>query len=355
MFDQIYINSHKGKYFVNFKKFIPGILKSFNFEKSHFILDKQVYSIYSNYFSKLPNIDNALVIKSDEKNKSLEKMPKYINWLVQNKIKRSNNLVAIGGGIIQDITCFISATLLRGIDWNFIPTTLLSQADSCIGSKSSINCNNVKNILGTFTPPRNVFICPEFLKTLKKREIKSGIGEMLKVHAISGVEDFNSIKNVYLDLFENDDVMLENIYRSLIIKKKYIEVDEFDAGPRNIFNYGHSFGHAIERATNFKIPHGIAVSMGCDLANFTSMKLGLSPEKIYLNMSSTLKNNYSSFKCTDIDRDLFYDALTKDKKNINNESFSLVLPDKEGKIFIDKYPNNKKIRNIIDKFFEHMC
>ena len=139
------------------------------------------------------------------------------------------------------------------VEWNFVPTTLLSQADSCIGSKSSINCNNVKNVLGTFTPPKNVLIYSEFLKTLQLREIKSGIGEMLKVHAISGVDDFNSIKKVYKDLFKKQDIMLNKIYKSLIIKKKFIEIDEFDKGPRNIFNYGHSFGHAIERATNFKI------------------------------------------------------------------------------------------------------
>ena len=354
VFKTISINSHKGRYNVFFKNNLNNIIKDFDFKNSHLIIDKKVFSFYENFFRKLPNINRSLIIQSNEKNKSLEKIPKYINWLVENKIKKSHNIVAIGGGIIQDITCFISATLLRGVEWNFIPTTLLSQADSCIGSKSSINCNNVKNILGTFTPPKNVLIYSEFLKTLQLREIKSGIGEMLKVHAISGVNDFNSIKKVYKDLFTKQDIMLDKIYKSLIIKKKFIEIDEFDKGLRNIFNYGHSFGHAIERATNFKIPHGIAVSMGCDLANFTSMKLGICSEKYYLNMSSTLQENYKSFRKINIDRSLFYDALSKDKKNVNNDSFSLVLPNGESKIFIDKYKNNKKIRSIIDKFFNNL-
>ena len=135
---------------------------------------------------------------------------------------------------------FLSATLLRGINWNFIPTTLLAQADSCIGSKSSINCNGVKNILGTFTPPEKVAICPIFLSSLNKAEIHSGIGEILKVHAISGKEKFQKIKLKYDQLFKNNEELLKKIYESLLIKKKFIEIDEFDRGPRNIFNYGHS-------------------------------------------------------------------------------------------------------------------
>ena len=354
VFKDLSIKSHKGTYKVSFCNNLSNVIKKIDFSNSHIIIDKKVLEIYADLFNSVKNKKNFLIIKASEKNKSLEKIPQYINWLVKNKIKRSHKLIAIGGGIIQDITCFISATLLRGVDWYFIPTTLLSQADSCIGSKSSINSNNVKNILGTFTPPNEIFICTKFLLSLKNIDIKSGIGEMLKVHAIAGPKTFISIKKNYNDLFINKVTLIKIIYKSLQIKKKFIEIDEFDKGPRNIFNYGHSFGHAIERATSFKIPHGIAVTIGCDLANFTSMKLGLLQKDIYLSMQEILQKNYFEFKDVIIPRDLFFDALEKDKKNIDNKSFSLVLPNKDGRIFIDHYKNNKKLHNIINDFLDNL-
>ena len=136
--------------------------------------------------------------------------------------------------------------------------------------------------------------------------------------------------------------------------RKYIEIDEFDKGPRNIFNYGHSFGHAIERASNYNIPHGIAVSIGCDLANYTAMNLNISNKNIYASMHETLKSNYKNFSKTKIDTELFYDALGKDKKNINNQTFSLVMPNHDGKIFINNYKNNERIQSIINKFLTEL-
>ena len=141
------------------------------------------------------------------------------------------------------------ATILRGVKWVFYPAALLSQADSCIGSKSSINCRGTKNILGTFTPPRKICLSINFLRTLELRELKSGVGEMLKVHAIAGSKDFQRIASDYQDLFNNSGMMLQRIRHSLEIKKEYIETDEFDQDQRLIYNYGHSFGHAIESAT----------------------------------------------------------------------------------------------------------
>ena len=314
MFKEFFVKSHKGNYNVIFCPDINELKNKIPMAKSHMIVDSNVYKIYKDIFKNINKKNEILVIKANEKNKSLEKIPTYVDFLIKNQIRKSDNLLAIGGGIIQDIVCFLSATLLRGINWNFIPTTLLAQADSCIGSKSSINCNGVKNILGTFTPPEKVAICPIFLSSLNKAEIHSGIGEILKVHAISGKEKFQKIKLKYDQLFKNNEELLKKIYESLLIKKKFIEIDEFDRGPRNIFNYGHSFGHAIERATNYKIPHGIAVSMGCDLANFTAMHLNISNKEIYFSMHETLRKNYLNFSKTKINRDLFYDALSKDKK-----------------------------------------
>jgi 3-dehydroquinate synthase len=138
--------------------------------------------------------------------------------------------------------------------------------------------------------------------------------------------------------------------RSLEIKKEFIEKDEFDKGIRLVFNYGHSFGHAIEDATNFLIPHGIAVSIGCDMANYCAFRLGISTEQILKSMSPTLKANYQGYEKLEIPFESFLSALGKDKKNIGKDSFSLILPDQKGKIFKDRYSNNPTLRGIFKDF-----
>ena len=158
-----------------------------------FIIDKNIVNLYSSSFSALKQNPRVLIIEATETNKSLDKFCGYIESLVSMGIQRNHCLIAIGGGIIQDISCFIAATLFRGLNWLFYPTTLLAQADSCIGSKSSINVGKIKNLLGTFTPPNEIIICTTFLQTLKLDELKSGIGEMLKVHAIKGPNAFKEI------------------------------------------------------------------------------------------------------------------------------------------------------------------
>ena len=144
--------------------------------------------------------------------------------------------------------------------------------------------------------------------------------------------------------------MMKRIRRSLEIKKEYIEKDEFDKGPRLVFNYGHSFGHAIEAATNFAIPHGIAVSIGCDMANYCAFRLGISTEQIWKSMSTTLKANYQGYEKVEIPFESFITALGKDKKNIGNDSFSLILPDQKAKIFKDSYSNNSTLRGFFKDF-----
>ena len=125
--------------------------------------------------------------------------------------------------------------------------------------------SDLKNIIGTFNPPQTVFICGEFLETLEKKEIHSGLGEILKVHAIESAESFDRLAKDYDRLWADRNVLLGYIRAALRIKQPYIEIDEFDREIRNIFNYGHSFGHAIESATHYAIPHGVAVTIGMEI------------------------------------------------------------------------------------------
>jgi 3-dehydroquinate synthase len=316
MLDEMVVQSHKGPYTVYFHNTVPECPMSVLSEASaHFLVDANVARLYRLELAAVLNHPNSIVINATEDAKSIEQVIPIIEKLVANKVRRGQNLIAIGGGIIQDITCFIASTLLRGLDWKFVPTTLLAQADSCIGSKSSINLGATKNILGTFNPPSEIYVCQAFLNTLEQKDILSGIGEILKVHAIEGKMAFDQLVSDYNSLLSDRATMLRYIGSSLRIKQKFIEVDEFDRGIRNIFNYGHSFGHAIESATDYGVPHGIAVSMGMELANSIACQRGLLPEREYQRMHHILRKHYSSFSRTVIPLHDLLEALMKDKKN----------------------------------------
>ncbi|OGT32222.1 MAG: 3-dehydroquinate synthase [Gammaproteobacteria bacterium RIFCSPHIGHO2_12_FULL_35_23] len=322
------IQSHQGEYQVKFTNDVW--FDEIESETNHYIIDEKIADCYQEALSKILQSPSVLLIKATESNKALHQFPAYVEHLVKNKVRRDHRFIAIGGGIIQDITCFLAATLLRGVNWWFYPTTLLAQADSCIGSKSSINCGNTKNILGTFTPPKKITIALKFLDTLDRVDICSGVGEMLKVHAIEGIDSFNSIANDYELLFTNKLIMQKYIRRSLEIKKKIIEQDEFDRGIRNVMNYGHTFGHAIESAADYKIPHGIAVTIGMDMANYVASNFKFGSEENYLRMHPILKKNFSKFIDYDIPLETFINAISKDKKNKGNNQLGLILPDKKG-------------------------
>ena len=290
------IESHKGPYKVNFKNLSIADIQSMG---THFIVDRNV----------IPEgvLPNCVVIDATEENKSYERIGPVIEQLLALKLKRDSVLVAVGGGITQDIACFIATTFVRGIKWKFVPTTLLAQADSCIGSKSSINFGKTKNLLGSFSPPNEVVISDAWLNTLEQKEIDSGIGEIIKLFIIDG-------QNVNYDDIKNN--LNDSIYRALQIKKRFIEQDEFDKGVRQILNYGHCFGHAIESVTDFAIPHGIAVSMGMAVAN----KFAGSDK-----YSDLLYHNYKDFANIEINGDAVFAALTNDKKNTSTK-INIILP-----------------------------
>lgn len=339
------ILSHKGAYRVQIDPRGIDAVDAAPPTNAHIIIDERVAALHAGRLDSLLSRPSVLILKATEDAKSLERFSGHVEHLVSNGIRRDHTLVAVGGGIIQDITCFLAATLLRGIPWWFYPTTLLAQADSCIGSKSSINCGNAKNILGTFTPPERIVMDVRFLDTLDERDVRSGVGEMLKVHAIEAPASFDEIATSYPSLFRNKDVMRRFIRRSLEIKKRYIEEDEFDRGPRNVFNYGHTFGHAIEAATAFAIPHGIAVTIGMDMANYVAAGLGIGAENHFTRMHPILARNFTGFERHPVPMPAFLSAISKDKKNVGRGSVTLILPDRNGRI-------GKHVQNNNDRFAE---
>lgn len=349
MSDRLVIKSHQGAYTVDFDDEAFGRLNESAAPGVHFIIDERVAELYSGDLHNVLSAPSIIKVHAIEESKSLERMPEYVIALLSRGIRRDHTLVAIGGGIVQDVTCFLSATLLRGLKWSFYPTTLLAQADSCIGSKSSINVGEIKNVLGTFTPPSKVVVVNRFLNTLSDVDIRSGLGEMLKVHAIKGAESFERIAGDYSRMTADHGVMGHYIRRSLEIKKEIIEKDEFDRGPRNVMNYGHSFGHAIESATHYSVPHGIAVTIGMDMANYVSVRLGKMDRKSYENRRHVLKRNYAGYESVILSMDAFITALTKDKKN-KGDGLRLVLPDADGKISCGDYVNDDVLRSICSEY-----
>lgn len=329
MSDSLTIQSYQGPYVARFEEDALATIDAS--AGRHFLIDARVAGLYRDELRAVLASPSVLLIEATEEHKSLEKFPAYVNHLVKNGVRRNHALVAIGGGILQDITCFLAATVNRGVPWHFYPTTLLAQADSCIGSKSSINCGGAKNILGTFTPPAEIVISTRLLRTLAEPDIRSGIGEMLKVHAIDGPASFDAIAADYERMLGDSAVLRGYIRRSLEIKKGIIEQDEFDRGIRNVMNYGHSFGHAIEAATDFGVPHGIAVTIGMDMANFVAARGGRTPDAVFARMHPTLRRNYAGFETTGVPLEPFLSAIGKDKKNVDAE-LTLILPDAGGRI-----------------------
>ncbi len=327
MSERLVIQSHKGPYAVEFSdELFAGAAGEG--PQRHYLVDARVAELYRPQLATVLAARSVLLIEARETNKSLERTPEYVAHLLGRGIKRGHILVAIGGGILQDITCFLAAVLLRGVEWQFYPTTLLAQADSCIGSKSSINAGAYKNVVGTYTPPSRVVLSPAVLATLPDVEIRSGIGEMLKVHVIAGPAAFDRIAADYDRLGTDAAVLRAYILRSLEIKQRIIEQDEFDRGIRNVMNLGHSFGHAIESATDFAIPHGVAVTIGIDMASFISVRLGRMGVHHFDRMHPALRRNYGGFERTPIPLDAFFGALAKDKKN-TDAKLGLILPDAE--------------------------
>lgn len=325
VFDALVIQSHRGPYTVKFDDTLVARPERFLTGQPHCLIDANVARLYASELRSLLAHPQTIIVEATEENKSIERTIPIFERLVANRVRRDHTLVAIGGGIVQDICCFIASTLLRGVPWRFVPTTLLAQADSCIGSKSSINLGATKNIIGTFNPPSDVVIDAGFLDTLDAKEIRSGIGEILKVHAIDGASAFDRLAAEFDQLVEDRAVLQRYIRSALSIKQRFIEADEFDRGIRNIFNYGHSFGHAIESATQYGIPHGIAVSIGMDMANYVAAERGTVSRAHYERMHGPLGSNYRAFAGTPIAPDAMFAALQKDKKNTST-MLGLILP-----------------------------
>jgi len=274
--------------------------------------------IFDHYGDQIRSANlKCLPLVATEERKSFEKLTPVFVWLLENGLKRDGRLLVIGGGVLQDIGCFIASVLFRGVRWEFIPTTLLAQCDSCIGSKSSINIESYKNQIGTFYAPDRVLLVTQTLQTLPRDEVRSGLGEVIKLHLIAGEEPFRRIMKLLPNVQTDATVLPECIRSSLEIKKPYIEKDEYDTGVRNLLNYGHTFGHAYESATHYAVPHGIAVTLGVLTATYVSAQMGLVAGDYFQDLKATLAVWYQPYeqKLKQLPIEAILSAIKLDKKN----------------------------------------
>ena len=221
------------------------------------VTDSGVPQEYAQTLAKQCKDSVICVVEQGEESKSLDVFEKLLTAMLDNDFSRNDCVVAVGGGVVGDLSGFVASTYMRGVDFYNIPTTLLSQIDSSIGGKTAINFCGVKNIVGAFYQPKKVLIDPDLLKTLEKRQISNGLAEAVKMALTSDKELF--------EIFENEDIesnIDEIIVRSLNIKKSVVELDEKEAGLRKILNFGHTIGHGIESSEKGALYHGECVALG---------------------------------------------------------------------------------------------
>ncbi len=296
------------------------------------VVDENVRRLHAQRLEPFLAGYSHLVVEATEEQKTYVALGLVIGALIERGFRKDNRLIAIGGGIIQDITGFAASILYRGVDWIFYPTTLLAQCDSCIGSKTSINFGRFKNQVGTFYPPVEVVIDLNFLDTLTEQAVLSGFGEMIHYYLVSSEADFHRIKADYVLSLTDKPTLKSLIARSLEIKRGFIERDELDHAERQVLNYGHSFGHTIETLTDYGIPHGIAVSYGMDIANYLSARLGYLSEELRLDIRELLAWNWGLTELKGIKLRDFEAVLSKDKKNVGSE-IRVILTRGPGRMF----------------------
>ena len=313
-----------------------------------FILDRKIGELRPDLLALAG--DRVWIVDAEEAAKSYEGVIPLFSRLIEGGFRKNNRIVAVGGGVTQDVAGFVASLLYRGVDWIFVPTNMLTQCDSCIGSKTSVNFRQYKNQLGGFYPPAAIYIDTGFVTTLGDREIASGLGEMLHYVLVTSEQDLALFREYAPALRKGEGRLEPLMRRSLEIKKAMIERDEFDRGPRNVFNYGHSFGHALESATDYSIPHGIAVSYGIDLANLVSAHLGLLPMAERNRLRGDCAIVFDGAPLPDIDLERYFSALSKDKKNVGTR-LGLILTRGVGDMFKHVCDFDDQIKGVIGRFF----
>lgn len=296
----------------NLIKNIEMLIKTtYSGDKIFVITDENVFNLYGNTLQlNMPNIRiEYIVIPAGEHSKSLVMYENVCKELILKGIRRNHMLMALGGGVVGDLTGFVSATLLRGIDYIQVPTTLLAMVDSSVGGKTGINLKEGKNLLGVFNNPKIVLIDTNFLKTLTEEEYRNGLAEVLKAGII---KDYSIVK--YLK--SNDTITENEIVKAINVKKDLVTKDPFDKNERLYLNFGHTFGHAIEMHFDYAVKHGVAISYGMLISLEIGENQKITKPGIYKEIKEILLR-LKLVKEPLLNKDDFSHLLVNDKKQLS--------------------------------------
>ncbi|MDX3866855.1 3-dehydroquinate synthase [Streptomyces europaeiscabiei] len=293
----------------------------------------------------------ALPVVAEEDLKSLEGALLVVTWLLDSGFDRGGTLYVIGGGTVQDTAAFAASIVHRGARWVFVPTTLLAQGDSCIGSKSSINHRGYKNQLGTFHPPAEVIVDDAFLGTLAPREVQSGIGEMLHYAALGGGTVWAAFEAELSGGWERLSTadMSALAMRAMTVKKDFVEADEFDTGLRRNLNFGHTFGHGIEYASRGHIPHGIAVAYGMECANAYAEKLCILAPEVRARIGLIVRGLVDGSELREVSASQIVNGMAQDKKRVGDEAELILLEDLGRPVRV-----SARLDGHLERFLEHV-
>ena len=319
--------------------------KDTKYKKALVVTDDIVDELYSKtVISELESIGLEtvkFVIKNGEASKNAQNYIMLSNFLAENQLTRSDLVVALGGGVVGDLTGFASATYLRGIDYIQIPTTLLAMVDSSVGGKTAIDIDAGKNLCGAFYQPKAVFCDPETLKTLKPNIFSDGCAEVIKYAIIGSEELFKHLSDNGKD-FDREYV----ITKCVQMKSDIVCEDEFDTGKRQLLNLGHTVGHAVEHLSEFSISHGSAVAIGMAVVSKAS---DLTDEEKIVELIKKFDLPYK----TDFTANELSKVMLSDKKRFG-DTINLIIPEKIGNCVIKKI-EVKNLENYIDKGLSNEC
>jgi len=288
------------------------------------------------------------VIDAGEVNKTLDTVKGIYEFLVSQKLDRKASLIALGGGVVGDITGFAAATFLRGINFIQVPTTILSQADSSVGGKVGVDFNGYKNIIGAFYQPKFVYMNVSTLKTLPLREIRAGMAEVVK-HGVICDRDFFEYIDYNVDrIFKLNPNVLEYLAKqNCTIKANVVEQDEKEAGLRAILNFGHTIGHAIEAHSNFGLLHGEAISIGMVGAFRLAVKLEMVGEDQMMKLTKLLAKLGLPTSYHEMDAEKILELMYHDKK-VKNEKLFFILPKAIGEVVEVGIDDKKLIKEVLE-------
>ncbi|HVT87992.1 MAG TPA: 3-dehydroquinate synthase [Tepidisphaeraceae bacterium] len=276
----------------------------------------------------------AVILPSGEDHKTVESIAKIYDALLPKRFDRNTPIIALGGGVIGDMTGFAAATILRGVPFVQMPTTLLSMVDASVGGKTGVNHSVGKNLIGAFHQPLAVLIDPQTLKTLPPRELKSGLAECIKHEVIRDADGFVRLeKNVHRAIALDTDYLAELVAHNVAIKARVVEADPFERGERAHLNFGHTFGHAIETVSDYSYAHGECVALGMAAACFAAVEIKLLDESSRKRICALIDKAGLPSRGLTLDLDAVFNAMSYDKK-VKSGKLRFVLPDRIGRVVI---------------------